>query len=153
MQEGAIVLLVEDDESDAIFFQRAVQKNGFPYRVHVAGNGKEAMEYIQGLGEFSDRTRYPFPKFIITDNRMPVMTGNEFLKWLRAHPEFSVVPTIILGGSEQDSEIDFAYEELRVHSYIVKPSDVNKLQDVVKRIFDYWSVCRLPTCKQEKNSP
>lgn len=141
--------MVEDDENDALFFERAVKKNGFPYRIQVARNGQEAIDYISGKGEYGDRTRFPYPSFIVTDNRMPIVTGSQFLKWLRDHPDYHVVPTIVLGGSDSPAEIDRAYESLGVHSYMLKPADPEKLSVLVKLIFEYWSVCRLPSAKPE----
>lgn len=156
MEKGSTVLLIDDDENDSLLFQRAVKKNNFPFHVHWARNGKEAMDYMTGHGEFADRHKYPFPKFIVTDNRMPVVSGSEFLKWMKEHSKFHVVPTIVFGGSDSPGEIDRAYTELGAHSYIVKPSDNNKLQELVKLIFDYWAACQVPDCKpapDSRNSP
>lgn len=147
MQAGATVLLVDDDENDSLLFQRAVRQNQFPFRVHWVRNGREALDYISGNGEFADREKFPFPKFIVTDNKMPVMSGSEFLRWLKAHPKYHVVPTIVFGGSASPTEVDSAYQELGAHSYISKPADSENLQQIVKLIFDYWAVCHVPHCK------
>lgn len=152
MEKGSTVLLVEDDETDAFFFQRAVSKGGFPYRVKVAKNGLEGMEYLAGSGKFADRDRFPFPKFIVTDNRMPMVSGKEFLLWLKSHPKFHVVPTIILGGQDDPKNVDEAYEELGAHSYIVKPSTNEQLERVVRLIFEYWALCEIPRCKTDEKS-
>ena len=147
MDSAATVLLVDDDENDCMLFERAVKKNNFPFRIQVAHNGKEAMDYISGAGEFADRQRFPIPKFIVTDNRMPVMSGTEFLRWLKKHPSLGVVPTIVLGGAATPAEIDTAYAELGIHSYIPKPGNHDELQQIVKLIFEYWAVCVLPRHK------
>src|SRR5687768_1862488 len=114
MKSSDTILLVEDDESDAFFFKRALQKNNLPHRVHVAQNGQEAVNYMKGEGEFANRDQYPFPKFIITDNRMPMMSGSDFLKWLKGNPQFRVIPTIVFGGSTSPADITNAYENLEV---------------------------------------
>lgn len=147
MQQGSTVLLVEDDETDAFFFQRAVTKGRFPYRISIARNGQEAMDYLSGKGRFADRDQFPFPKFIVTDNRMPLVSGKEFLFWLKNHSSFHVVPTIVLGGQDNPDNIDEAYKELGVHSYIVKPGTNEELEKVVRLIFEYWAICEVPRCK------
>jgi CheY-like chemotaxis protein len=147
MEQGVSVLLVEDDVDDAFLFQRAVNRGGFSHRINVACNGLQAIAYMEGQGEFADRDKFPFPKFIITDNRMPLVSGKEFLLWLKNHPQFHVVPTIMLGGNEGQSDVDEAYEELGIHSFIVKPAQPSELEKIVGLIFDYWEICRVPRCK------
>jgi CheY-like chemotaxis protein len=146
-EEVATVLLVDDDENDCLFFQRALKRNDFPFYLHWARNGKEAIDYISGAEPYGDRIKFPFPKFIITDTKMPMVSGREFLIWLKGHPEFSVVPTIVLAGASSQGDVDYAYEHLGIHSYIEKPQDNESLRELVKRIFDYWTACRLPRCK------
>ena len=108
---------------------------------------------MEGDGKFSDRDAFPFPKFIVTDNRMPVLSGTEFLQWLKKHPQFHVVPTIILGGGEGQEAVDEAYSELQVHSYMNKPPTSERLEKLVQLIFSYWAECCLPTCKVEAGNP
>jgi CheY-like chemotaxis protein len=144
---NSTVLLVEDDENDVAFFRRALTKANVPFQVQVASDGQQAMNYMKGAGEFSDRDRFPLPKYIITDTKMSPVSGAEFLKWLKEQPEFHVIPTIILGGSATPAEVENAYDKLGVHSYIIKPADNRKLQEMVKLIFDYWEMCIVPSPK------
>src|SRR5687767_6411189 len=118
----ATVLLVDDNESDVFLFKRAVQTAGLNINVHVAHNGLEAINYLKLACESDDRDAFPFPKFILTDNRMPVMTGREFLRWLKEHPRCNVIPTVVLGGSASPDDVQEAYD-LGAHSYFVKPDD------------------------------
>ena len=78
-----MVLLVEDDENDVFLFRRALERTGAPFQLQVARDGGEAQEYLTGGGRFQNRELFPFPKFIITDDRMPVVSGDAFLKWLK----------------------------------------------------------------------
>ncbi len=79
MDNTDVVLLVEDLEDDQIFFKQAVKKNHFLFLIHWAKNGEEAKSYLSGAGEYADHTKFPFPKFIITDMKMPRFSGKEFL--------------------------------------------------------------------------
>lgn len=151
MQNVPTVLLVEDDENDVLFFERALRKVNTRYLVRVARNGQEAISYMLGEGSFADRERFPLPRFIISDGNMPGMSGHEFLRWLKQHPEFRVVPTIILAGTDSPRSVEAAYNELGAHSFITKPSDMHELEQIVRKIFDYWSMCRLPEVKAAQN--
>ena len=144
MEKPKTVLLVEDDENDIFFFRRALKKNALPFEVHVALDGGEAQDYLTGKGKFADRERFRFPDFIITDNKMPHVAGATFLKWLKEHPQFRVVPTILLSGSGQPSDVLNAYDSLGVHSYILKPNGSEDLAETIALIFKYWARCLVP---------
>ncbi len=153
MDTADVVLLVDDNEDDQVFFNRAVKKNNFPFLIHWARDGEEAKDYLSGAGEYADRTKFPYPKFIITDMKMPLHDGKEFLTWLKSHPKLGVVPTIIFGGSGAAAEVEDAYKNLGAHSYMVKPATSNDLQRIVELIFGYWAVCLIPTHKFSQPEP
>jgi CheY-like chemotaxis protein len=149
MEKPQTVLLVEDDENDIFFFQRALEKNGLPFELQVARNGQEAEDYLRGQGRFMNRELFRFPRFIISDNTLPSLSGMTFLKWLKEHPEFHVVPTILLSGSNQPCEVLKAYDELGIHSFIMKPSGNDQLEAALALTFKYWAMCTVPDTKQE----
>jgi len=150
MEKPQTVLLVEDDENDIFFFQRALEKNGPLFELRVARNLKEAQDYLTGQGQFTNRELFRFPKFIITDDKLPEISGATFLKWLKEHPQFHVVPTILLSGSSQPSAVQNAYDKLGVHSYILKPNGNEELEKALALIFRYWAMCTVPPRIQEK---
>jgi CheY-like chemotaxis protein len=143
------VLLVEDDENDIFFFRRALAKTGLGFELQVARDGQEAQDYLAGEGKFGDRALFPFPKFILTDDAMPKVTGATFLKWLKAHPKFHVVPTIMLTGLLTPQAVTQAYQELGVHSFIAKPTRAQELEETLALIFKYWALCVMPPTSHE----
>ena len=150
MEKPQTVLLIEDDENDVFFFKRALENNGLPFELRVVRNGKAARDYLTGQGEFTNRELFPFPKFIFTDGRMPEVSGTTFLEWLKEHPEFHVVPTIVLSGTGQSHAVRKAYDELGVQSYILKPNGNEELETALALIFKYWAMCTVPPRIQEK---
>ena len=143
------LLLVEDNDNDALFFQRAISKANLPLLLRRVSDGEEAIAYLTGFGRFSDRYANPYPKFIVTDTCMPRVPGMEFLKWLRDHPKHKVIPTIVLGGTSESEKVREAYA-LGVHSYFVKPDKLDELQKVVTKIFDYWIICVTPPAEVQQ---
>lgn len=137
------VLLIEDSADDAFLFTRALKRANLPLQVQVVVEGRDAIEYLKGEGRFHDRTLYPFPRFIITDNRTSGMSGFEFLEWIKAEKDFRMIPVVVMGGSSEPDEIKRAYD-LGVHSYIVKPTTLEELENVIITFFTYWSRCQLP---------
>src|ERR1700757_4042478 len=67
---------------------RFLQERGFS--VESATNGQEALEIIK-------QNR---PDLIITDMQMPKMSGSELITALKAQPETSEIPTVIVAGKQ-----------------------------------------------------
>ena len=131
------ILIVEDDENDALLLTRAVAKAGLTNPVIVLRHGREAVQYLQGDGPYTDRVKYPFPRVLITDLKMPIMTGFELLTWLSQHPACSIVPTIVLSSSREKNDITEAYR-LGANAYLVKPSTIKELEEMMDAIFQFW---------------
>jgi len=143
MEERATILLVDDSEEDVFLFRRALKAVGQEMNVHVAHNGLEAIRYLQRACELNAADAVPMPKFIVTDNRMPVLTGRDLLRWIKDHPRCRVIPSVVLGGSASPSDVEESYQ-LGAHSYFVKPDNHTELLALVKMIFQYWAVAKVP---------
>lgn len=137
------ILLVEDEENDATLMKMAFKRNNIQNPVQWARDGLEAIAYLNGEGAYADRVRHPFPEVLILDLKMPRMSGLELLAWIREHPEFRVIPTIIMTSSHQDTDIQRAYN-LGANTYMIKPSSFEDLARMVKLAHDYWAVSAKP---------
>lgn len=143
------ILLVEDEENDALLVKMAFKKNDIANPVQWVRDGLEAIAYLNGEGDFADRERYPFPEVLILDLKMPRMNGLELLAWIRDHPEFRVIPTIIMSASRLDSDVEKAYA-LGANTYMIKPSAFDDLAKMVKLAHDYWGVSIKPRTTRSK---
>src|SRR5687768_12255012 len=101
MNASGCILLVEDDQNDVLFMERALRKAHVPNQVCVSHDGREAVDYLSGTGPFADRNQHPLPCLIILDLKMPRMTGMDVLQWLREQPVLSCLPVIVLSSSSQ----------------------------------------------------
>lgn len=144
MKRGHLVLLVvEDDENDVLLFQIATRRSGSRHAIHSVPSAAEAIRYLRGEGEFADRVKFPVPNVILADLNMPEMNGFDFLKWLRQHPECTIIPTIIFSSSAMESDIRMAYR-LGANSFLSKPSTIDSMVELLRSLFDYWSRCECP---------
>jgi two-component system response regulator len=141
------ILLVEDDENDALLVSRAIRKNNLPNEVHWVKDGLEARHYLEGVEEFEDRTSHPFPEVIILDLKMPRMNGLELLAWIDEHPQYRVIPTIVMSSSRLHSDVERAYM-LGANTFMVKPTDFDSLAKTIKTIHDYWAISIKPLREQ-----
>ena len=99
------ILVIDDDPNDLMLIQSAFQAVGVASRVQTAGSGDEAVAYLTGEGKFSDRGVYPYPDFVITDLKMPDGDGFAILEHFKRNPEWAVIPTVVLSGSQDNDDI------------------------------------------------
>ena len=132
-----VILYAEDDENDVFLMQHAFRKAGIENRLEIVGDGQAAIDYLEGVNEFADRHRFPFPKLLLLDLKLPLLSGLDVLKWIRASPKCCTLPVIMLTSSNQDSDIHRAYI-LGVNSYLVKPGKPEELLAMVNTIRDFW---------------
>jgi len=143
------ILLVEDEENDAMLLKMAFEKNNISNPVQWVRDGMEAVAYLNGDGVFADRKKYPFPEVLLLDLKMPRMTGLELLAWIQEHPDFKIIPTIIMTSSKQEIDIEKAYH-LGANTYMTKPCSFDELANMVKLTHEYWAMSAKPKTKSPK---
>jgi CheY-like chemotaxis protein len=129
------ILLAEDDKNDIFLMRRAFDNAGFLNPLYVVHNGQEAIHYLEGNGEYSQRDKYPLPGLMLLDIKMPLMDGFDVLAWLRTQPQFNTLPVVVLTSSKLDADI-LKTRELGVFDYRVKPAtfeDLVRLLDDVRK--------------------
>lgn len=75
---------------------------------------------------------------IIVDLKMPRMDGFDVLRWLDNHPECSVIPTVVLFSSTQESDVSEAYR-LGANAFFSKPTNFSELEQILGLVFEFWS--------------
>jgi CheY-like chemotaxis protein len=135
-----LILIAEDNESDALLLQRTFNLIGLANRVQILSDGVEVTDYLSGAGKYADRASFPFPAVLFTDIKMPRFDGFELLQWLRENPEYAVVPTIVFSGSGQAADVKRAYN-LGANAYLVKPSSIDQLEKMMRRTYEFWGLC------------
>jgi CheY-like chemotaxis protein len=136
------VLVAEDNEDHLFLTVRALRNvQGVHVEVEGVADGEEALDYVYRRGEYADRER---PNVIFLDLRMPRVTGLEFLEKVKADPELSQIPVVVLTSSERPEDVDATYR-LGGNSFVNKPTDSQGMQ----RVTSYWtSRSQLPTVEQ-----
>ena len=130
------ILQVEDDPNDVFLLKHAWKKMGVPNPIQTVGDGQEAIDYLEGVGRFADREKFPFPGLVLLDLKLPYVMGLDVLKWLRNRPG-AALAVIMLTASGSDADIATAYR-LGVNAFLIKPSESSKLEEMVKAIRDFW---------------
>jgi|SRR5579872_4926220 len=131
------ILLIEDEPTDTLLIRRAFEEAGVQNPIQSVANGDVALSYLEGIGDYRDRIRYPLPIFILLDLKLPGMTGLQLLKWIRTRKELRLIPVIVLTSSTDELDVKSAYEA-GANSYLLKPGDRNEVSRVVHVIQNYW---------------
>jgi CheY-like chemotaxis protein len=89
------VLLADDSSEDRFLFKGSLWHTTRLRLVAEAEDGREAIDYFEGCGQFADREKFPLPDLLLLDLNMPRVDGFEVLTWLqrRAFDHFTVVLT------------------------------------------------------------
>ena len=137
MRENDVILLIEDNPTDAMLVKAAFDKAGAAARFFTLNDGEAAMAYFSGAEPYSDRTKYPLPQLLLLDLRMPRVSGLELLTWLRAQPYGAQLPVIVLTESSYDKDIRDAYR-LGAKTFLTKPFAPDDFSSALKYTTDYW---------------
>ena len=148
MTKSPCILLVEDDENDVYFFERAAKQSEILESLKVVRDGQSAIDYLSGGGEFSDRVRFPIPCLIVLDLKMPRKTGMEVLEWLRADASLRTIPVIVFSSSAQGDDVEQAYR-LGANAFVVKPAALAKRNEFVQLLKGFWLDWNLPPARCE----
>ena len=140
-----VLLLVEDDDADAILVARAIRKAQITVRLERVKNGDEAIDYLDGRAAYGDRVRYPRPSVVLLDIKLPRRDGFEVVSWLREQPRpLSRTAVVMFTSSGRSADINRAYE-LGANSYLRKPEQHSDLVEAINAFHDFWlSRCALP---------
>jgi two-component system, sensor histidine kinase and response regulator len=96
MNSGAVPLvLVIDNDPDQLMLVRQAAARAGGLRIMSAESGTEALAQL----EARESMRLPYPDLVLTDLKMPDMSGLEFMRVLRTRTETSNVPVLFLTSS------------------------------------------------------
>ena len=135
------VLLVEDDPGDELMTREAFEDNKIGNRLHVARDGEEALDFLYRRGVHSEAPRVDL---VLLDLNLPKYDGRQVLERIRADPDLTHLPVVVLTTSSSEEDILRSYT-LHANAYVTKPVDVNQFIAAVRQIDDFFlSVVRLP---------
>ena len=130
------LLLVEDDDVDAINIERSFTKQRINNTIIRAHDGVEALELLR------DGT-VNLPYIILLDLQMPRMSGLEFLKEIRKDEKLQSSVIFVLTTSDDETDILKSYRN-NIAGYFVKDETEDSFMKIVNLLDGYWKVVHLP---------
>jgi two-component system response regulator len=144
MNEGDLILLVEDSASDAEMTINALKKNNLANRLFHVKDGAEALDFLFGEGIYSEREIEDKPRVILLDLKMPKVNGLEALERIKSDERTKRIPVVMLTSSKEDPDIKKCYE-LGVNSYVVKPVEFEEFQKAIANLGLFWMITNQPS--------
>ena len=136
MTDG-VILLVEDNLSDVKLTERALKQNQITNELVHAEDGREALDYLFGTGQYAGRDVRKAPAVVLLDLKLPKVDGLEVLRQIRADERTRLLPVVVLTSSSQEEDIIVSYK-LGANSYICKPVDFTRFAEAVRTLGLYW---------------
>lgn len=133
------ILLVEDNEDDVFFMRRAVSRSGVECSLQLVRDGQAAMDYLQGSGQYADRSQYPLPILVFLDLKLPYLHGFEVLEWIRRESTLKDLCVLILTSSPEERDRQRAVE-LEAKAFYVKPPT----PEMIVEAFLFLGECDVP---------
>jgi len=119
---SANILLVDPKITDKILYSKILKHITSDYRIETASDGKEALDKILS-------STYAL---VITEHKLPLMTGYELALEIKKADIKMKPPVIILSGSIDRQTID-DYNELGIRNVFQKPVDLSSFKNAVER--------------------
>lgn len=138
--EPAQILLVEDDPHDVELIQLALDSYNFVNRMDIVQDGEQALHYLLGQ---PNSERYPLPRLVLLDLKLPKLNGIRVLRAIREHPRTHNLVVVVMTSSLEDRDLTACYE-LGVNSYIVKPLDFQQFTEIARQVGLYWMMLNQP---------
>jgi DNA-binding NtrC family response regulator len=118
------ILYVDDEEINLRVFKNSFRRD---FNVFVANSASEGLSILEENSI----------DVVITDQRMPDVTGVEFLKEI--HHRFPDIPPnrLIVSGFAKDEDIQTAFNEYKLFSFISKPWDADSLKEIILKAIEH----------------
>jgi CheY-like chemotaxis protein len=122
MPTRPVILLVEDDAAVRRYLEVILRRAG--YEVIQAANGLEAIKVA--LSAKVDA--------VVTDALMPYLNGHELCRYLRARPELSRLPLLLLTGLEPNANATAPETSRHADAHLTKPVRPEDFTDCLARL-------------------
>ena len=126
------ILLVEDNEDEAIFVREALSEQLALVEVNLAGDGADAIDLLREQVKTDAQ-----PDLVLLDLDLPNVSGHDVLEKVKSDPVLCEIPIVILTTSRARDDVRRAYRA-HANAFISKPRRFADYEEVVARIQAFW---------------
>lgn len=125
--DGLTLLVVDDDDDLRLYVRQCVTRTAGRFRrVIEASDGESGLMLL----------RAEQPDVLVCDVLMPRLGGFALCERLRAHPETSDIPVLLLTGGAQSEETLRRADQAGADGVLLKPFNANRLCEAIDRVIE-----------------
>ena len=126
-----IILMAEGRAEDAETALRSFGRAGLTNKIHVTGDGPETLDFLFSRRMLAKR-RGGQPILILLDLALPLLSGLEVLRIIKADSRGKKIPVVVLTSTPSDLDIHAAMK-FGADSFLEKPITFHKLLPIATR--------------------
>lgn len=137
MNKKGPIIVIEDDEDDRLFMKDVFIELNYENKIIFFEDGQMALNHL--INEEIE------PFIIISDINMPILNGMALKAEIQKNENLRLkcIPYLFFTTSANQEYVIDAYSK-SVQGFFVKPSNIEKLKIIIKKIIEYWQECESP---------
>lgn len=148
MPANTQILLVEDNDDDAMLMELAFQDAHVSTPLVRCRDGVEALDFLFARGVFAGRDVGEPPAVVLLDLKLPRVSGLEVLEAIRSDDRTRHLPVVVLTSSAEDADRLAAYD-LHANSFVRKPVAYESFVEAARQLGLYWMFLNLPAPRRD----
>jgi response regulator RpfG family c-di-GMP phosphodiesterase len=138
MSKSGALIIIEDDIDDRNFLLSVFKDIALKNEVIWFGTTDEAFTFLC--------TTVKSIFLILSDVNLPGKNGLEFKRYVDSDPKLrkKCIPFIFYSTSANQQDVNEAYTHMTVQGFFKKGNDLKETTQIMRCLFEYWSLCRHP---------
>lgn len=128
-QSPRCVLFVEDNLDDFSLATYELAKVKLRNKVNRVSTADEMLQYLRGVDQYLDRTRFPMPAVIVLDLRLPDSDGLEAQAMLRSSLKFRRIPLVTISDVTNAKQLQTTVD-LGADASMIKPFSGEEFRNI-----------------------
>jgi CheY-like chemotaxis protein len=125
-----VILHIDDDEDDLLFLHEALKQVAPEVILHQVSCGMIALSFLK-----QSKQRNALPCLIVIDLNLPVMSGKEIIREIKADVQLASIPLVIFTTASSAAYKDFLQKE-RIELF-TKPSTNRDYLNIAQKLISY----------------
>jgi len=139
------ILVIEDDDNDALLLERVLRSFGICNRIHRATTGAEALLYLNAKAQSGPNNADV--GIIFFDLRLPDITGLDLLRIVNSRKTFWSTLKVVVSQLGNMEVIRQAYS-LGADTFIAKPPNALDIRELIRAFPENWMLADQPVNKR-----
>lgn len=138
MNKNGPVVVIEDDEDDQMMLKEIFARLDYKNKIVFFADGNAALEFL-------NKTEV-VPFLILSDINMPRINGFELRAKIHTNEQLHIkcIPYLFFTTAATKQSVIDAYA-LSVQGFFVKPDSYGALENIIRKIMEYWKECIAPS--------